>query len=286
VEAGAAALSLIKVIIERHILTNSDNLSSGNWRSLLPYLPKHLRHDIEYDEQFRCWTYTPFTALSADSIPLTIARAPVVIPVESRYPLMRVVPCPPDPCPKAIDPTTPLNSEIIRAIFTNFRDALGFYMLINGRLQIHIPENFDLEWALSHQPQIYGGLKVSYIYQTMIPTALESVSIVKSKSRKPAQPTLKPRLTFNHEIKVRLRDSITDESFAGRVGLKTSLKANSKVYLTIPTHLITNAMAAQKKHQSFFSKVNKNVQTYLRGEWMDKVDIIADNVKVLPRNPP
>lgn len=110
-------------------------------------------------------------SLSTDLVPITIDDVPVVIPVETRYPLRAPLNPPPDPHPKFIVPSDYLPDETIREIFSVYDRALGFYLLINGQLQIIVPDDFNYDEALSHRPRELGGLHVSYILESVVPTA-------------------------------------------------------------------------------------------------------------------
>jgi hypothetical protein len=102
------------------------------------------------------------------SIPLTIG-APVVLPVECRWPLISGEFLPPDPRLVLIDASAELLLDVTSDVFLTFEGCIGFYLLTNRLLRLIMPEDFDIAWASSHLPQIHGGLKVCYIHQTMEP---------------------------------------------------------------------------------------------------------------------
>lgn len=56
-------------------------------------------------------------------------------------------------------------------IFGVFTEALGFYILINGYLQVIVPDDFDYEAGLARLPTEFGRLKVSLTPQSIYPTA-------------------------------------------------------------------------------------------------------------------
>ncbi|KAH7002501.1 hypothetical protein EDB80DRAFT_579151 [Ilyonectria destructans] len=78
---------------------------------------------------------------------------------------------PPDPHPRIISTLDPLPDDTISEIFATFTEAVGFYLLVNGYLQIIVPEDFDYESSISSLPDQFGGLKVSFIPQSLYPTA-------------------------------------------------------------------------------------------------------------------
>lgn len=78
---------------------------------------------------------------------------------------------PPDPRPsEPLDCRSEISLDVIRDIFITFEGCIGFYVLVNGLIQIIVAEGFDTNEAASHMPHKYGGLKVCYIDQTIEPT--------------------------------------------------------------------------------------------------------------------
>jgi hypothetical protein len=203
--------------------------------------------------------------LSTDLVPITIDNVPVVIPVETRYPLRAPLNPPPDPHPKFIVPSDHLPDETIHEIFNVYDRALGFYLLMNGQLQIIVPDDFDFDQALSHRPREFGGLNVSYILESVVPTAAlpSQADVQQTTSTNLAPQTLPssdPQSTAIHApsssqgapLKMVIGSTIqafvgahkAKERFEGRVGVMT--KSLDKSFLTIPTHVITSALTAAK----------------------------------------
>ena len=134
---------------------------------------EELREDLRFEGS--CWTCTP-PDVSADGhmeIPLTIDGFPVVIPVRHHYPLLPLLLPPPDPHFKAISPTAGVSDELVAKIFEVFTEALGFYILINGYLQVIVPDDFVYETGLARLPAEFGRLTVSLIScsESLCPTA-------------------------------------------------------------------------------------------------------------------
>jgi uncharacterized ubiquitin-like protein YukD len=276
-----------------HLLPHlAEDLLEGRWRDLLPLLPEFLRWDVEYKS---CWTFTPSSVVSHDDIPYSIAGAPVVLPVNYRYPLMGPVTPPPDPHPQIINPSATLNIETIYAIFKDFQDALGFFLLINGMLQIMVPEGFDYEWASSHRPNVFGGLKICYISLSLVPTVASSSTYLQatttssdSKGRSsfresffwsqggPSK-TPMPALKLSQSVQARLKGVRTTEKHAGRIGVLT--ECNSRTYLTMSSHVITSAVFA-KERSSIFSNWRNSSRALSNGTWTDKAEIYANDSKV------
>jgi hypothetical protein len=243
-----------------------------------------------------CWTFTPSTEISPQDVPLFIAGAPVIIPVDYRYPLMGAVAPPPDPHPGIINPREPLDIETIVMMLKDFEDALGFFLLLNGMLQIIVPDGFDYEWASSHKPNMFGGLRVCYIRQSLTPTAgldqttqqttstssngksEESWNIKPSFwSRKPSSLIPTSNLNLDHTVEARVKDRRSKEKYAGKIGVKT--RCNSEIYLTMSSHVITSAIFASDR-KSMLHRWRVDPQASLTKNWISKAVIYAHNTKV------
>ncbi|KAJ4400846.1 hypothetical protein N0V91_008353 [Didymella pomorum] len=155
-------------------------------------LPEEWQWDIQYLPSSASWICTPQEPDEATQFPLTIAGAPVVLPVEHHWPPVGGVNPPPDPrFSTPIDCRAQVSVDIIRDIFVTFEGSVGFYILINGLLQVIVPPEFDTTWASSHLPHKFGGLKVSYIESNIEPTMLPS---------KTATTKTKPSLTSQNTV--------------------------------------------------------------------------------------
>ena len=129
-----------------------DEVNSDNWKELLPHLPAHLRDDIEFKEfvegtEAPCtWTFypSPDQAELRTPVPLTIKGIPVIIPATPLYPIVAGNTPPPDPWGKNIDPSLDVDSEVVRNILDLYDFAIGFYILLNGDIQIIVPPEFNV----------------------------------------------------------------------------------------------------------------------------------------------
>ncbi|KAK6858448.1 hypothetical protein PG995_006147 [Apiospora arundinis] len=248
-----------------------DEIDFANFFSLLP---EELRYDLQLENrlEYPCWTCIPPDTTPSYSVPLTIANLPVVIPIRSYYPLHAGLIPPPDPYPQQISPVGQLADEIVEKILETFEEAVGFYLLINGMLQIIVPEDFDITSALNHYPRRFGSLKVSFILQSQIPTAGEANKRRKiswngwrnvGTSRNPSEPPTHavssgsgnrnhvssnpigplpgPNLAIGSSVKAHVNKSNSQvRHHQAKLGLMT--KRQDRVYLTLPTHLITQAL--------------------------------------------
>lgn len=314
--AGVASVDFITSVVnpcvypnvpQLHLLADKAlDLERGGWKQLLPLLPEIIRWDIEYKSygvHCSCWTFTPSTEISPTDTPLTIAGAPVVIPVDYQYPLMGLVAPPPDPFPRAIDPGAVLDMSTIATIFQTFEHALGFFLLLNGMLQIFVPEDFDYEWASSHRPNVFGGLKVCYIGESFTPTAKlvdnlapEHVSLPQmqsdsntenklplrqalrsSRTLQPSQGAVATSLRLGSLVDARPKDSKNKVRYAGRVGVKT--RNNGMTYMTVSSHVIASALAASEQAK-FYRKWLNSSQSRLDSDWFHKVEIYSNDIKV------
>lgn len=165
------------------------SIDMNSWPLSITSLPPFLRDIVKFDKLHgsdAIWTCTPTGDTPIEKIPLTIAGRPVVIPVEYHYPVLATSIPPQDPHPHVIDCSNPISEDDINEIFDTFEHALGFYLLINDMLQIIIPDDFDYEYALSHQPISFGQLRVSYVRQSsasLVPTADRSTDATTSITR-------------------------------------------------------------------------------------------------------
>lgn len=283
----------------------------SDWSLVMKSLPPFLKDIVtltnppRFDPCDNVWTCTPTSETPMEKIPLTIAGLPVVIPVEYHYPLLATTIPPPDPHPQKIDCLKSISEEEMNAIFNTFEHALGFYLLINGMLQIIIPDDFDYEYALSHRPTSFGGLQVSYISvnsTSLIPTAETSVnpttSLAKSTSDIPIlaknitaeSPVQRPRsegIQSSNQITLAPRPR-QGSSAAGSMRLvlgsmvqarvekskaterfqgKIGLmtRTEDRVHLVVSSHVLTQALTAAKS--SAFPGPN----------WIRELTIIASN---------
>ncbi|KAF2471934.1 uncharacterized protein BDR25DRAFT_366683 [Lindgomyces ingoldianus] len=143
---------------------------------ILRQLPEDLRDILEGKRIIGTgfvWICIPRESAAVEKIPLAIAGIPVVVPVEYRYPLISLTIPPPYPHTHFIDCSKPVDEDIVDGIFETYEDALGFY-LINGMLQIIVPNDFDYEYAVPHKPNTNGNLKARYIPQGVISTEEKS----------------------------------------------------------------------------------------------------------------
>jgi len=126
-------------------------VNQDNWKELLHHLPTHLQDDIEFKVQpdgtdAPCtWTFypSPEQAELATPVPLEIKGIPVIIPATPPYPLVAGSSPPPDPWDKTIDPSSDLDSAMVRTILDLYDFAIGFYLLMNGNIQIIVTSEFD-----------------------------------------------------------------------------------------------------------------------------------------------
>ncbi|PSN66423.1 hypothetical protein BS50DRAFT_635541 [Corynespora cassiicola Philippines] len=276
---------------DAHLLGYCEEPRPDNWEAIRSCLPESWMWDVEYSDS--CWTYVSTEPDEPIQLPLTIAGQPLVLPVEYRWPPMAGVVPPPDPRPSMpIDCKTELSLEIIRDILITFKGSIGFYMLINGLLQIIIPIDFDTVWASSHLPHKYGGLKICYIPQDREPTmftnrtkASSSTAQDITQSSPPSErlkltkegnkPIAKP-LRLNDFIEARPKSSFMKERFSGRIGLR--VVKNSESYLLMSTHVITEAILSKSLVSSVLRRGHRFEK--LDEDWNKHVAIWAGNEKI------
>ncbi|KAF9700133.1 hypothetical protein EKO04_002027 [Ascochyta lentis] len=269
---------------EVHVLEEMAEKLPTSWKDIRSELPDAYKWDTTYDTtqggfEFDqgCWTCTPLPDGELRRIPLTIAKAPVVLPARYRWPPIGGVNPPPDPRPLSpIDCQSELDLDTIEDIFRTFDGSVGFYVLINGLMQVIVRKDFDTAWASSHLPHKFGGLKVCYINNTIEPTMLPTeVTTTRAGSStsfsslfhspKPAQ-----TLQLNDMIEARARKrSIFRErdQYAGRFGLRVAREGG--VFLIMSSHVICEAILGKSLDRD-----------KLRGDWNEQVELFAGNSKI------
>jgi hypothetical protein len=279
------------------------------WRARVTSdLRETIRDNLEYCEvsgSGPLWTCTPSKDTPVEQIPLTIGGHPVVIPVEYHYSASAFTMPPPDPHPHSIDPSIEIDEDTINEIFEIFEGVLGFYLLINGMLQLIVPDNFDFQYALSHRPSEFGGTKISYIRQAMTPTAerrehgsssasvKQPLSILLSETRQ-GNDMSQPASSTQSTIQIHTtsssgtsptrrpgsggtpRDLMIGSVVQARVEgankkekfqgkIGLMTEANDRYYLVISSHILTQALVAAKSDR-FPGK-----------DWVNSVSVIAGN---------
>jgi hypothetical protein len=239
-------------------------------------MPAEISSDLEMGAEVdgrTVWTYTASSSTASFHVPLEIRGSPVVIPVLFRYPLRNPIAPPPDPHPHFISALNTLSVDDIEDIFGAYEDALGFYVLTNGWLQIIVPDDFDYAHALSHRPSQFGGLRISYIPQMLTPTAdksettnsMTTVSASMSPEEDPrneegghwvrstrspsstsrlGSSNSRPGISIGSRARVTIDGSNFKERVEGAIGVATMTECRH--FLTVPTHLITEAMKLAK----------------------------------------
>jgi hypothetical protein len=293
------ALHLAENLIP-YFLPNLCRVLETKWEQVHAMLPEAWKWDLEYNstyteshDQHGAWTCTPLEPDEPKDYPLSIADAPVVLPVEYRWPPIGGVTSPPDPRPsEPIDCRTKIPLPVIRNILLTFEGSIGFYLLINGLLQIIVPNDFDTTWASSHLPHRYGGLKVCYIDQmgmepTMLPSTTETSKANSSFSSsgasmaslfrptRPATGLLAPSLKLNDFIEARPRANHRKDKYSGRIGLK--VMKDGEPYVLMSTHVITEAILAKSHRDLVFGRDRFKK---LESNWDDHVELWAGNERV------
>jgi hypothetical protein len=296
----SAEMGSTPVVVNPYVLSDREGDINEHWSEIRDSLPIAETADMQYarvngtSEEHGAWTCLPMKT-DASVFPLQIAKAPVVIPVQHRWPPMAGVAPPPDPRgTQLIDCRADLPDEIIQDIFSTFKGCSGVYLLINGYLQILVPDDFDMEWAASHYPHRFGGLKVSYIHDTRIPTMnskkVSSSSTVtsdrKSGTKIPKTTSRDHKLTSSGHVATRslqLNDIIAARpssslrrtaKYSGRIGLQ--IKKNEVPYLIMSTHVITQAMMHRDRISARLGRGRNN----LPEDWMKRVEVLVRNEKV------
>jgi hypothetical protein len=229
------------VTMTEHMLTDFKGcLSIDNWRTAWEQLPAELQSNTKFeivDVDVPCWTCTPSESIGTNSIPLTIAGAPVVIPIMYSTPIRAGVAPPKDPYPNTISPCRFLSADAAEAIFDYFSDATGCYILLNGFLQLHVPAKFGLEQSHSTYPRRFGGLKVSFLPESTFPVPTSNPHNL----LQPLQMSNRTPVVIGSAAVAKpsgLNGACKSES--AKFGIKT--QSSGDTFLTVSTHLITAAL--------------------------------------------
>lgn len=280
--------------VEKDLMTESTTDVYRNWRQIRNMLPNSYKWDMAFESLLGSdglyqgsWTCAPVDMDVSEQIPLTIAGCPVVVPVDYTWPPVGGLNPPPDPRSLApIDPRASMTSDIISDLFKTFEASYGFYVLINGLLQVLVPPDFDTEWAASHLPHDYGGLKVCYITQSLHPTMqtvseahVEQSTAGSSNVSVTAGNVVPGRVLSRSSLPtLKINDHITahatsiKDRFQGRIGLKVT--KDNFPFLLMSSHVITEAILAKPSLSSLFGNDK------LRGDWNKEIDVRAANTKV------
>ena len=296
----------------------------SDWKQVRKYLPDAWCWDTEYNcpytidgRQYGCWTCTPLDTAEPEDYPLKIAHAPVVLPVEYRWSPSSGVTPPPDPRPTSlIDCRLKIPLDVVKDIIVTFEGCVGFYLLINGLLQIIVPGGFDTAWASSHLPQKFGGLKVCYIEQSLEPTmlskrrytdgmsdpeppfeppsdpsgptsGLSSKPIIVSENVQPTRPsaqssTRSQSIQLNDFIEARSSFTHGRKRFSGRIGLKVA--RGGAPFLVMSTHIITETILGKPRWTTIFDRGHDTTRQQLDVDWNTCTSIWAGNEKVSKMN--
>lgn len=257
-------------------------LLCGKPDEVLDELPDHIRDNLEFNSPPvgktwpRSWTFVPGPSQTVDgkwSIPLRIAGAPVIIPVPWRYPLMSTVSVTPPGDPhETISSAAPVTRTLVEDVFGVFDFARGFYLLLNGLLQLVVDDEFDVEWALAHKPSRFGGLKVEYVHMELTPTA--------GRDRIGREPSQEPvRLQVHSIVLARRKGKNKSATENARLGLK--VRSNGlgnrnagREFLTTSSHSLWKVA-----HRWSFSKLFPMKET--PPHWIERVEVTDESCELV-----
>lgn len=204
----------------------------------------------------KVWTYSAQETTKYKDIPLYIKGMPVVIlPPESGSEL-DLSADKEDPWTARIDPADPLAEDTISCIFSTYPEAMGFYLLLSGHLQLILASDNDYSVQKAARPAHFGGLRVMTVLSGPLPT----VSVVVDSPQTspvpkvwagfdallPSHPDLPNKISLNlgGQIQARSRKRLRTQKRLGRVGLRTRAESPHGTYhqyLTVSTHVLRSA---------------------------------------------
>jgi hypothetical protein len=160
---------------------------------------------------------------------------------------------------------------VVAELFAVFTEALGFYVLINGDLQVIVPDDFDYESGLSRLPAKFGGLQVTLIPQSFYSTADQQASTEMPSACQesattappPAAAATPPRTGPGRPLTLLLKETsgntvrptITNgkppkDQIEGKVGVLITPTGDGgsgrRKLLTMSTHVLSSFMMASK----------------------------------------
>lgn len=292
IEAGAPFLQQPSRSTEENVRGNK--LSKKEVLEALNDIPELLRPYFYIDEVYgtgQCWTCEPEAAQLGDTvfsqIPLKLKGLPVVIPAPtlssaSNQPVEAIKESS-DPLPdfERIDPTLGLllPDEIIDTIFSYFEGCLGFYLLVNGMLQVIVPENFECP----RRSTTFRGLKVSYVAPNQIPTAGQSSASSSKSGSYPSKiaitsgkitpiPRIGATIAVSKGVKWSqnsLFDRIAPKRHErGNIGLLVGESGGNKAFATLASHVIKNTLLNSGFTDQYFIDSRQSGKHWFHDTWV------------------
>lgn len=221
-------------------------------------LPEDIQCGLACIDGYRrsVWTYSAHEATKYKEIPLYIKGMPVIILPPDSCSGLDLSAKVKDPWSARIDPADPLTEDVILCILSTYPEAMGFYLLLSGHLQLILASDSDYSVQNAARPARFGGLEVMSVSSGPLPT----VSVVDEPTQTspvpkvwaglenllPSHPSPPNRISLNlgGQIEARLRRRIYTRRRLGRVGLRTRAKSphgTSHQYLTVSTHVLRSA---------------------------------------------
>ncbi|KAF1933297.1 uncharacterized protein M421DRAFT_395241, partial [Didymella exigua CBS 183.55] len=232
-------------------------------------LPEGWKWDVRFHPHSKVsgsWTCRPLDDNEPPSFPLTITGAPAVLPVDYRWPPKGGVNPPSDPrSSNPIDCRAEISVDIVQDILLTFEGCVGFYLLINGPLQIIVPEEFDTAVSFAYTPHVRrteGLLHKLDSEAKDFPTRTQS-------------PQTNPPINVRSMLTLSINDAISASGkkqkrrFEGRIGPK--VVKDGDPCLVMSFHVITGAISARTLPiKSLDPRLERP-----KDSWKEQVEIIA-----------
>ena len=125
-------------------------VDKDNWKDLRDHLPEDIRFNFKFNPPIEgsdaspTWTFHPSGLSTKTSIPLQLKGYSVIIPAPTSPRVVTGSIPPADPrAEELIDPSLELDDDTVNTIFEIYSFAIGFYLFLDGNLQILVPLGFD-----------------------------------------------------------------------------------------------------------------------------------------------
>ncbi|KAI9154813.1 hypothetical protein HJFPF1_07370 [Paramyrothecium foliicola] len=227
-------------------------------------------------------------------IPLTISGISVVIPAQAHQPQDKALSCPRDPLPSPINPGTSLSDDLAQQILALYDEALGFYLLIDGQLQIIVPRDFNTARALEKKPRAFGGLRVSYVLESfqqcpVKESEVETLDLTRRHelwAEHKALASSKTVLDFmTVQVQARCASPHGDDEWQHLQGwpvlstecaLGVSTTCGGARYFTLPTHIVNKPLLTAKLNFTKRTHTKPRVRGGLTKAELGHIDVTFD----------
>jgi hypothetical protein len=128
------------------------DVTATNWNGFREYFPAEIRSNFQLNYPNKgskaspTITFRPSRNAVPPPVPLEIKGYPIIVPAPTLPSLDPGTSPPPDPrADNPIDPSLALDDDTVKEVLRTYNFALGFYIFLDGSIQIVIPSNCNVE---------------------------------------------------------------------------------------------------------------------------------------------